>query len=61
MRRQQHPQSAPPICVGRPSRYLVQAHKELSELVKQRGDTDGALQVLERAISVQERVGRPLA
>lgn len=45
----------------KPTRYLVQAYKQLAALLKDQGDTDGALQVLERAIGVQERVGRPLA
>jgi tetratricopeptide (TPR) repeat protein len=45
----------------KPTRYLVQAYKQLAVLLKDQGDTDGALQVLERAIGVQERVGRPLA
>src|SRR3990170_4986327 len=43
-----------------PSRYLVQAYKRLAEVLKQQGDTEGAFGVLERALGVQERVGRPL-
>lgn len=44
-----------------PNRYLVQAYKRLAALLKKRGDTDGALDVLERALSVNERVGRPVS
>lgn len=44
-----------------PSRYLIQAYKRLSVLLKAQGDIEGALAVLERALGVQERVGRPLA
>jgi len=44
-----------------PGRYLVQAYKRLAELLKEQGDTDEAFRVLERALGVQERVGRPLA
>jgi len=44
-----------------PSRYLVQAYKRLAALLKERGDTDAAFSVLERALGVQDRVGRPLA
>ncbi len=43
-----------------PSRYLVQAYKRLATLLKQQGDTEGAFGVLERALGLQERVGRPL-
>jgi len=43
-----------------PSRYLVQAYKRLAALLKERGDTDEAFNVLERALGVQDRVGRPL-
>jgi tetratricopeptide (TPR) repeat protein len=43
-----------------PNRYLVQAYKRLAEVLKAKGDTDGALAVLERALGVQERVGRPV-
>jgi tetratricopeptide (TPR) repeat protein len=43
-----------------PSRYLVQAYKRLSALLKARGDVEGALEVLERALGVQEKAGRPL-
>jgi tetratricopeptide (TPR) repeat protein len=44
-----------------PNRYLVQAYKRLAEVLKAKGDTEAALDVLERALGVQERVGRPLA
>lgn len=44
-----------------PNRYLVQAYRRLSEVLKAKGDTEAALELLERAASVQERVGRPLA
>jgi len=43
-----------------PTRYLVQAYKRLATLLKEQGDKDGALGVLERALGVQERVGRPI-
>ena len=43
-----------------PNRYLVQAYKRLAEVLKAKGDTEGALAVLERALGVQERVGRPV-
>ena len=44
-----------------PNRYLVQAYKRLAEVFKAKGDTEAAFVVLERALGVQERVGRPLA
>lgn len=44
-----------------PSRYLIQAYKRLAALLKRRGDIEGALEALERALGVQETVGRPLA
>jgi tetratricopeptide (TPR) repeat protein len=44
-----------------PSRYLVQAYKRLAILLKEQGDKDGALEVLERALGIQEEVGRPLS
>lgn len=44
-----------------PSRYLIQAYKRLSTLLKSRGDIEGALEVLERALGVQEKAGRQLA
>ena len=43
-----------------PSGYLVQAYKRLAAICRKRGDTEGALDVLERALSVNERVGRPI-
>ena len=44
-----------------PSRYLVHAYKRLAELLKEQGSTDEAFEVLERALGVQEKVGRPIA
>jgi tetratricopeptide (TPR) repeat protein len=44
-----------------PNLYLVQAYRRLAELLKAKGDAEGALELLERATLVQERVGRPLA
>lgn len=44
-----------------PGRYLVQAYKRLAELLKEHGDTDEAFNVLERALGVQDRLGRLLA
>jgi len=44
-----------------PSRYLVQTYKRLAKLLKTERDTEGALEVLERALGVQERVGRPIS
>jgi tetratricopeptide (TPR) repeat protein len=44
-----------------PTRYLVQAYRRLAAVLKGKGDTDAALEVLERALSVQERVGRPVS
>jgi tetratricopeptide (TPR) repeat protein len=44
-----------------PNRYLVQAYKRLAALLKEQGDKDGALAVLERALGIQEQAGRPLS
>jgi tetratricopeptide (TPR) repeat protein len=44
-----------------PNRYLVQAYKRLAVLLKARGDTEGALDLLERALTVNERAGRPVS
>jgi tetratricopeptide (TPR) repeat protein len=44
-----------------PGRYLVQAYKRLATLLKEQGDKDGALDVLERALGIQEQAGRPLS
>jgi tetratricopeptide (TPR) repeat protein len=44
-----------------PTRYLVQTYKRLAALLKSEGDTAGALDLLERALGVQEGAGRPLA
>lgn len=43
-----------------PTRYLVQAYKSLAELLKETGNIDEAFHVLERALGVQEKVGRPI-
>jgi hypothetical protein len=39
----------------------VQAYKRLAALLKEQGDTDEAFRLLERALGVHERVGRPIA
>jgi tetratricopeptide (TPR) repeat protein len=44
-----------------PTRYLVQAYKRLGAILKEEGHTNDALEVLERALGVQEKVGRPIA
>lgn len=44
-----------------PSRYLVKAYKQLSALLRDQGDAERALELLERALGVQDRVGRQLA
>lgn len=44
-----------------PSRYLVAAFKQLAALLREQGQPERALDVLERAMDIQERVGRPLA
>lgn len=44
-----------------PSRYLIQAYKQLAILLREQGDSEGALEVLERALGVQDSVARPLA
>lgn len=44
-----------------PNRYLVQAYRRLAEVLKVKGDAEAALAVLERALGVQERVGRSVA
>ncbi|MGH9379216.1 MAG: helix-turn-helix domain-containing protein [Thermoanaerobaculia bacterium] len=46
--------------VHRPTRYLVEAYAGLSSLLKQEGDTEAALELLERAVGLQRRVGRLL-
>lgn len=43
-----------------PSRYLVAAYKRLGALLEQQGRPDEALEVLKRALGVQERAGRAL-
>jgi tetratricopeptide (TPR) repeat protein len=42
------------------SRHVVTAYKELAALLKELGDSERALELLERALGVQERVGRRL-
>jgi tetratricopeptide (TPR) repeat protein len=44
-----------------PNQYLVQAYKRLAAILRERGDTEGALDVLERALTVHERAGRPIS
>jgi tetratricopeptide (TPR) repeat protein len=43
------------------SRHIVTAYKELAALLKERGDSVRALEILERALGVQERAGRRLS
>lgn len=44
-----------------PSRHRLTAYKGLSALLKQDGDSDRALELLERALTLQDQVGRPLS
>ncbi len=44
-----------------PSRYLIQAYKQLATLLREQGDSEGALELLERALGVQDSVARSLA
>jgi tetratricopeptide (TPR) repeat protein len=44
-----------------PNRYLVQACRRLAELLKEKGEDEAAHELLERALSVEQRVGRPLS
>ena len=44
-----------------PTRYLVQAYKSLAALLKNAGKKDEALDLLERALGVQETAGRPIS
>jgi tetratricopeptide (TPR) repeat protein len=44
-----------------PNKYLVQAYRRLADVLKAKGETEAALELLERAVGVQDRVGRPLA
>lgn len=44
-----------------PSRHLVTAYREYATLLKASGESDRALDVLERALGVQDTVGRPLS
>lgn len=43
-----------------PSRHVVTAYKGLAVLLRERGETEEALELLERALGVQDQVGRPL-
>jgi tetratricopeptide (TPR) repeat protein len=43
------------------SRYVVTAYKEFAAMLKEQGDSERALELLERALGVQEQVGRRLA
>jgi hypothetical protein len=43
------------------TQYLVQAYKRLAALLRESGDTEGALDVLEPALTVHERAGRPIS
>lgn len=42
----------------RPTRYLVKAYRQLARVLKDMGDRDAAFDVLEKAVGVQDRVGR---
>ena len=44
-----------------PTRHLVVAYRRLADNLKADGKRDEALELLERALAVQERVGRPIA
>jgi tetratricopeptide (TPR) repeat protein len=43
-----------------PSRYVIKAYKDLAALHRKRGDAEQALELLERALGVQDLVGRRL-
>jgi tetratricopeptide (TPR) repeat protein len=43
------------------SRHVTAAYKEFAGLLKEQGDSERALELLERALGVQERVGRRLS
>jgi len=43
------------------SRHIVTAYKQYPALLKEEGRPDRALEVLERAVSLQDQVGRALA
>ena len=43
------------------SRYLIEGYKRLAALLKSRGRAVDALELLERAVSIQERAGQPAA
>lgn len=44
-----------------PSRYVVTAYKQFAALLKEEGKIEQALEILERALGIQEQVGRRLA
>lgn len=43
------------------SRYLIRAYKQLASLLREQDDSEGALEILERALGVQDSVGRALS
>ena len=43
-----------------PTRYLVSAYRSLAELLKAQGQRDAALELLERALTVQAHTGQKL-
>jgi tetratricopeptide (TPR) repeat protein len=43
-----------------PSRYLLDAYRQLAQLLEAEGHPDEALELLKRALGVQDRTGRPL-
>ena len=43
-----------------PSRYLVDAYRRLAQLLEAQGQADDALDLLKRALGVQDRAGKPL-
>jgi tetratricopeptide (TPR) repeat protein len=43
-----------------PSRHAIAAYKQLATLLKERGDSARAYELMERALGVQEQVGRPI-
>jgi tetratricopeptide (TPR) repeat protein len=44
-----------------PSRYLVDGYRQLAQLLESEGHADEALELLKRALGVQERAGKQLA
>ncbi|HEU6443735.1 MAG TPA: tetratricopeptide repeat protein [Gaiellaceae bacterium] len=45
---------------GPPSRHTIAAYRQLATLLKERGDSARAYELMERALGVQEQVGRPI-